>query len=1023
MTAQQSAERIYNILNDALSQQTHLRQRAEKALRDAEERHDYFASLAAIATASDDQAEPEVRWLAAVCGKNAVFRSWRRRAAASLVTNDERQYVRACLLGALGEAHSTISTQISVWISYIARIDFPDAWPNLLSDLVQAFKKPDAVVMSHALVTMDMVLKQLASRRLISHRRALYRVAPMLFSELYQQFCHSLQVLLQNAAPPEQLQKHFDVLVRCMKSFRRLISYGCEKLSDLPNVPPLMSKIVDLPQIFMCAATPGNDFQIRLTHLASKLIRVTHERHPLQFQPYLPTFLKLYYQTLISYNAGTSHDRTCFQAVSFLKNAVQCPSYLINSTTISKFKAAPNLNPDPQAPVSAETCRAIVLLFFDDNRTDLLIETMITKVFVLTQREADTWAADPEALILDEEAAEWGAQSLRHECEELFKLLLIRDKPRIVPKILQIAETVSRDKPLMLDACYRAVGKAVYDVQGAFDFEVWLNGHLGAILQSDCSDNLGDRIIQARTAWLVAQFAEQLTRDSRRVVNPLLVRLLTFMDRDLVIALTAAKAIQTLVEDLGFHAGDFAVHLQTCVENCFLLINKCDAFETKRDILGTVTCLVERCSAQDVAPRVNVIASALPQMWDNTGVISDHTNERLLAHRELEDSSNRTTVAEKSSGGEALLRTSIVTLLSALMRKVGPVCIEVEAMRKVVLGVVRFSVDMSMQGGGLYLVEEGCELWAALLAASTEYTDELRRLFPLTEGVLGVDFDNLREVCKLMESYALLGGHQFMSEFGDMLKCVLLRAIGEVKDRGCLAAVDILVTILLRFPKEGVRYMGEILSKIAAKVVAKSESQVVTSAFVGLLSRAALTNVGDFEEVIVEKDERRCVQLMDAMMENVDAMYGVALKKRTAMALCGLMGRYARSAAVRERFAAVVNVVVQVGAQEARGERRRDKEGEEGVDEFAEVLARFGEEARGGGGGDGGEMRGGAAEEMRRAEVQKAGDVSGVQLAALVTHMATEVRKAAGEEAYEAVVRSVDVAVLRQLHGVLPLPR
>ncbi|PXF39540.1 hypothetical protein BWQ96_10763 [Gracilariopsis chorda] len=98
-------------------------------------------------------------------------------------------------------------------------------------------------------------------------------------------------------------------------------------------------------------------------------------------------------------------------------------------------------------------------------------------------------------------------------------MLLIRDKPRIVPKILKLAEAVSKDKPLMLDACYRAVGRAVYDIQGAFDFEVWLNGHLGAILQSDYSDNLGERIIQARTAWLVAQFAEQLTRDSRRVIT------------------------------------------------------------------------------------------------------------------------------------------------------------------------------------------------------------------------------------------------------------------------------------------------------------------------------------------------------------------------------------------------------------------------------------------------------------------------------------------------------------------------
>ncbi|PXF48048.1 Importin-11 [Gracilariopsis chorda] len=898
MTAQQSAERIYYILKDALTQQAEVRKRAEKALRDAEEKEDYFASLAAIATAPNDQAESQ----------------------------------------------STISTQISVWISYIARSDFPNDWPNILSDLVQASKKEDGSVVLHALVTLDMVLKQLASRRLIPHRRALYRVAPMVFSELHNQFCNSLNILLQNAAPEEQLKMHFDVLVRCMKSFRRLINYGCENPADIAQLPSVMSKIVEYPDVFMRGATIGTEFQIRLSHLASKLVRVMHEGHPVQFQAYLPTFLKLYYDTIISYTPGVSHDRTCYQAALFLKNVAQCPSYRINSTTIAQFKAAPNLNPKPQGQASADTCRDIVLLFFDDDRTDLLIEAMITKIFVLTKREVETWAADPESLILDEDAAEWGAQSLRHECEELFKMLLIRDKPRIVPKILKLAEAVSKDKPLMLDACYRAVGRAVYDIQGAFDFEVWLNGHLGAILQSDYSDNLGERIIQARTAWLVAQFAEQLTRDSRRVINPLLVRLVTFMERDLVVALTAAKAIQTLAEDLGFHAGDFAAHLHVCLENCFRLMTKCDAFETKRDILGTVTCLVERCLPQHVAGEVELIATALPQMWENTGVISEHTNERLMEKRDLEGGLDVSGLHEKSSGGEVLLRTSIVGLLTALMRKVGAVCVQVERMNRMVIAVLQFSLDMSKEGGGLYLVEEGCELWSALIAASTKYTKEVRMLFPMTERILGVDFDNLREVFRVMESYALLGGDEFMNEFGDALKSILMRALGAVKDRGCLAAADILNSMLIRFPGQGVRYMAEILRDMLAKVFAKRESQVVSCAFVGLLARAVLTNIEEFETLVLERDESKCVDLMDCLVENLDAMYGLAIRKRTVACLCMVMRRYWASEAIRMRFGAVASVIVQVVRQEENA-GKRDGAGGEGGKEFCAA----GCQVRGGG--------------------------------------------------------------------------
>ncbi|PXF39539.1 hypothetical protein BWQ96_10762 [Gracilariopsis chorda] len=160
MTAQQSAERIYYILKDALTQQAEVRKRAEKALRDAEEKEDYFASLAAIATAPNDQAESQVRWLAAVCGKKRRF-SIMAPSGISFFCYRRRARIRP-LMSSFRAWRTTVHhfhSNFCVDFVHCAGRTFPNDWPNILSDLVQASKKEDGSVVLHALVTLDMVLK------------------------------------------------------------------------------------------------------------------------------------------------------------------------------------------------------------------------------------------------------------------------------------------------------------------------------------------------------------------------------------------------------------------------------------------------------------------------------------------------------------------------------------------------------------------------------------------------------------------------------------------------------------------------------------------------------------------------------------------------------------------------------------------------------------------------------------------------------------------------------------------------
>lgn len=1014
MLVEESAEKIYGYLSDGLSENAVQRRRAETALRDAEEQQDFFASLAMITVASDEDAAPQVRWLAAVCAKNAVSRSWRRRVHGNAVTEEERTYVRGLLLSAMGEKHSTIATQISVWIARIARIDFPRSWPSLVSDLCDMIRGSNEEVMFHALVTLDMVVEELSSKRLLSDRKRFWQVSPKIFAVLHDHFVTHLQVLVLNQGPPDVVKRSFQVVEKCMRCFKKLVEFGCESITDFQPLPSVFAKFTELPDVFMRGAAGGTEVQLRLSYLASKLVAAAQGRSPIHFQEFLPKFLEIYYNTVVSFNFGVSDDRTCFQAALFLKHVLSCPTYDINVASINQFKEGRAAGARPPEGVSADGCRYIVLSCFDESRVNVLIEAMISKIFVLSERELETWATDPETLVREEDAADWGTESLRHECEEIFKIVLIREKPRVVPMILRLTESVPADKPLLLDACYRAVGRVVEDLQGAFDFETWLNGQLGSILGANCSTNLGERIIQARTAWLVGQFVDQLTRESRQVVSPLLVRLMSFTEGDLVIALTATKAMQHLVEDLGFHSGDFAPHLETCVLNCFRLVCIAETYATKRDVLGVVVSLIRRSQAQYVIPLLEPIAKALPELWQGgrspsySG--SDDTHPAIL-----NDSDANGLGIDMGSGGENLLRVAITEVLTAVIQKTGPVSLQSQTLRKIAFEVTTYAVDLKKGMGGTFMMEDGCELWATIIAASTEYSEDLAMLFPRTEGILGIDFDYLKEVFQLIEGYALLGKEHFMNQYGPRMLQTLQRALGSVKDRGCLAALEILDTILQLFPGQGVEFLSQILKDSLDKIVSREESQIMTAAYAGIIARACLVNVGDVERLVLRGNEFAAVELVDAMLKNLDSMYKLRRRKLVVLAVCGLATRYSSSANVLQRIPLVLNAVVQVLAEERHRKERNERE--DHPNDFLNAVARFGEE------GNTNEEsflpdQEKLPEGKRRDELHANDIVEQLDLRDVCTNLLVSL-KSDGEEKYQAILHSTDPTVLQQLGALV----
>ncbi len=992
----ETAERIYWLLTDALSDETCKRQRAEKGLRDAESQPDFFASLAMICTSSDEQAPPRVRWLAAVVGKNAMSRSWRPRLNQKSVTEEERHFVRDALLSSLAEPHATIASQVAVWIARIARIDYPTHWPSLMPTLCQALSTtnpPDGRRTTlHTLRAACELFTALASRRLTAHRKSFYSAAPPAFDAIRNLFSVYIRILM--AAPnAEAARDAFEIVDLCMKCLRILLMHGYARVDNVPPIHGLFGDLLAHPDIFMRGSDGGTEVEQRLSLLAAKLVVRTFERHPIDFQIFLPQFLEVYWRMLVNYKNDTAVDEICAQAAHFLQCVLVCPDFNYSSNTIVDFRQHGNR---AAADDRRGQARQIVLGFFTNARVDALIEAMFTKIFVLRETEAISWRDDPESFGQEDEAAEWGTQTLRVACDEIFKTLLVRDKRRIAPKVIALAESVPSSKPLFRDACYRAVGNAVYDLEGLFDFEPWLYGQLGPLLEANVGDNVGDRVLQSRAAWLVGQFAAQLSREARQAVYSLLVSLMARPSGDRVVALVSSGALFSLAEDMGFLAEDFIPHLGSCMEATFKLLLSSETVETKRTLLTLATQLVVKCPREAIVALLPALTAVLPLVWQ-----SDRRAHGVYS----------ATVGSDDRGDANMLKTALVVFLVHLLHKCGHWSVKNDKLCHFVHEAILYGTDLSSGGGAVYLAEDACELWRLFLACSTEYNPELSSMFNRIPVIIKDDPSRFKELSHVIESYALLGRESFIQSNGTVLLALLEGILQNSRDRGCLAVVEILDLILQLFPYEAVHFLRPIMEYLFESCMKDgSVSAVLSAAYAALIARAAVLNVESVERVILRGDASRVERWFRVLIQRLDIVHRRERRKLVVLALCGMTARYAKSEVIRTHIPAVLNAAVQVLAAS------QYKQGVTfSVGEFANAIARHGESGIVDTIANDKEEQEAVPEHERRRLLFEMDVTRSTKIGDAVKNMMNVIRAEGGEAAYQMAMQSTGEEVLKQL--------
>eukprot|EP00804_Cyclotella_cryptica_P008499 CCRYP_004002-RB/>CCRYP_004002-RB protein AED:0.01 eAED:0.01 QI:3/1/1/1/1/0.75/4/605/1092 len=338
-------------------------------------------------------------------------------------------------------------------------------------------------------------------------------------------------------------------------------------------------------------------------------------------------------------------------------------------------------------------------------------------------------------------------------------------------------EEWEREMILQWDVIYTGAGLAggMLESCPGFDFRSWFDAVLGpgfALLLGCESNGNFLPVIQRRIIWLLSCNAHQL--DLTSPYNPLgmLVSILIKHDNqnDVCVRLTAIQAIEALLPQCEEMPALLQSIVEPTIPAVYRLTNDCTEVENRTTCLDLISSLITYVIVSGGTLHsdiLNTIATPLSSIWDNA------VDQNLL------------------------LKRNVLAILSCIASYVGP------DQAVVLYPMALPMIDNSFQCEvNVFLVEDAMRLWFVFLRLSKAYDTHIGKLF-LHAAKLSKDLEHVVILMKITEHYIILGGDDFLKEYGTTLQTVLVNLIGEVSPRGEAYIALVTETLLRKFPVEG----------------------------------------------------------------------------------------------------------------------------------------------------------------------------------------------------------------------------
>ena len=289
-----------------------------------------------------------------------------------------------------------------------------------------------------------------------------------------------------------------------------------------------------------------------------------------------------------------------------------------------------------------------------------------------------------------------------------------------------------------------------------------------------------------RVYWCVGEWCESLPVLSHRAVYDSVG--VGLAHSDLAVRFAAIRCLErfvvSCVEGEGGEkgGGEAAAVYSEVVEGvfrfCVALIGQLEELELQSGVMQIIRHSVAGLHYR-VEPAVPLLLSALPFLWETAG-----------------QSNNP-------------LRLALLDTVTELTKALGN---RSTGLHPFSLQAIAFSLDAKASDRS-YLHQVALELWAATVQSATAFTPALLDLFPLLPSVFSDEALDLTEALpiglSLIESYALLGGREFMNSQADAVAQLMGRWQGAVAEKGLLPLSDSLETLAQLFPHEFPRVFAQ----------------------------------------------------------------------------------------------------------------------------------------------------------------------------------------------------------------------
>ncbi|KAI1849053.1 hypothetical protein JX266_005014 [Neoarthrinium moseri] len=757
------------------SQDYSQRQSAGQQLSSWESHVDYYASLQ---LAFLDKSLPhEIRLLAIIQLKNGVDRHWRHHTLQNSIQPRQKEQIRSNLYrGSVGEEDKQLALHNALVVAKITRIDFPQAWPDAMTNLVSLLRETkdgSPGNLSGALTILLRVVKELGTARLRKSQTALQSVTPelvYLLGEIYTSSTAAWTAFLTSGQGDEDTADFaMQNSLTSFKTLRRLLIVGYE----FPHKDNTVQQAWNLSQsqfgqflgfVSHDSPIPAPYLEIVGKHLMqfTKLHLEMAQAHPASFAS-LPNSFELvrsYWDLVAKFaevftksgglrqGASTADGEAKSKMEGPLLEKLALKGLLLVRACIKMVNQPQQTFRYRSKEVKEEQSQLIGQVKNDLLKDEFIVQManiIISHLLIFRQADLDAWEESPEEWEQQEEAQgtawEW---EVRPCAETVLHSLLVSYKHLLVQPLLAYFETAKSPQADIMtkESVYTALGLAAPHLEKQFDFDDFLRSTLINDAQQQgplC------KVLRRRISILTSQWVPiGVSKDSRVLIYEIYRHFLNPNDQnnDIVVRITAGRQFRLVAEDFQFEGQVFSPYAEGVLTELIKLLHQTDIDETKLAILDTTKAIIERMETY-VNPFADLIVSALPAIWES---------ETDLGY---------------------MLKQAVLTILQSLIMSMRQESKRFHAITApLIFDSVKEDSDVF-----IYLIDESLDLWTNILHQSdTPLSQELLSLIEPAIRLLGEHTEHHLIYLTIAGSYILLAPEVMLEE---RWRQPLLKALGD----------------------------------------------------------------------------------------------------------------------------------------------------------------------------------------------------------------------------------------------------